>query len=82
MPVSKNPFSLYDFLGYFVPGAFMLFALIVVANDNKELVRVIGNIDMGAFSNMSDLKMDSCPPFRYCLVYPWSLFVILFIDND
>lgn len=68
MPVSKNPFSLYDFLGYFVPGAFMLFALMVASNDNKELVRVIGDIDMDSVSKICDLKMDSISVLLFAIV--------------
>ena len=28
MPAKQNPFSLFDFLGYFIPGAFFLYALL------------------------------------------------------
>lgn len=70
MPVSKNPFSLYDFLGYFVPGAFMLSSLLVASNENKELVRVIGDIDVGVFSKIYNLKMDSFSvPFFAIVAY-------------
>jgi hypothetical protein len=32
MEIKQNPFSFYDFLGYFVPGALFLYALIIEAN--------------------------------------------------
>lgn len=41
MPVSKNPFSLYDFLGYFVPGAFMLLAVLAEMCSDGLLVDLI-----------------------------------------
>ncbi|MFV0218375.1 hypothetical protein OBK16_00010 [Empedobacter falsenii] len=32
--MDKNPFSLYDFLGYFIPGAFALYLIVLVQNTN------------------------------------------------
>lgn len=32
--MDKNPFSLYDFLGYFIPGAFALYLIALVQNPN------------------------------------------------
>ena len=32
--MEKNPFSLYDFLGYFIPGAFSLYLIILAQNSN------------------------------------------------
>ena len=32
--MEKNPFSLFDFLGYFIPGAFALFLVYFLQNDN------------------------------------------------
>lgn len=35
--MDKNPFSLFDFMGYFIPGAFALFIIYFLQNDNGLL---------------------------------------------
>lgn len=49
--MDKNPFSLYDFLGYFIPGAFALF-LIIFSQDKNGVINYF-NIE-----NISDLKNE------------------------
>ena len=47
MDIKQNPFSLYDFLGYFVPGALLLFALygsLQIAISNTQFLQVLTTI--------------------------------------
>ena len=44
MDLKQNPFSLYDFLGYFTPGALFLYGLMAAYAHAQPLITVLGNI--------------------------------------
>jgi len=50
MDLKQNPFSFYDFLGYFVPGSFLIYFFIIFSNytslENNETIRFIEAQDL------------------------------------
>jgi hypothetical protein len=53
--IKQNPFSLYDFLGYFIPGAFLIYLLIII-----EKVKFFGN-DFNFYDfleNQNEIKIE------------------------
>lgn len=38
--MSKNPFSIYDFMGYLFPGLFLLIILVYVRNENFDISNI------------------------------------------
>ncbi|SDR65867.1 hypothetical protein [Christiangramia echinicola] len=46
--IKQNPFSVYDFLGYFIPGALVIYVFLIISNSNEfesisSVFTVIGN---------------------------------------
>lgn len=68
MSVSKNPFSLYDFLGYFVPGAFMLFALLVGVASEESLIALISGVNMETISKLCNFEPKSISLMAFVIV--------------
>lgn len=55
--IKQNPFSIYDFLGYFIPGALVIYIFFIIFNssglENLEgIFAVVGNIKILDFNNI------------------------------
>lgn len=51
--IKQNPFSLYDFLGYFIPGALITYLIILI-----NTVTNIGNINIQNFESGEEFQFD------------------------
>ncbi|MDP3680061.1 MAG: hypothetical protein Q8R22_04440 [Flavobacterium sp.] len=79
--MEKNPFSLFDFLGYFIPGAFGLFLVYFLQNDNGlEFYFKFENVKT-LNTNISILYITFFVILSYTLGHILSLLSTLTIEN-
>ena len=53
MKIEQNPFSLYDFLGYFIPGSLLMYIIYFINfwDDNKIIDKVLSKLKTGDFDS-------------------------------